>query len=508
MITTNTDTDNYNILVENEGKSEKEIILSYIFSEINEKDLNYFKEYALLNNSLQLESLENWRIEEIIQIVKEYKEINSDFYNMESRIEVLGKSNDSFIRKPENKRSLSIIRKHSSYIDCRKMKESTLSLYDNLHISISNPTVVETPFYQQNYIQYEINTVELGWIVNRRYTDFENYQQILKILFPGCFIPPLPTKKIMKRFDSKYIKKRMLFLNDFLKEVIENEKFKKHEVTSIFLSVADRELYDIKIKSYLSAEETSNIHEYLSLTDKIPVNYEVISESYFRNMKTFNEINRKIILNIKEESKKYEESIKMAYLSIDQIQKNFQNLSDLYKKSEIKEPFSVIFNELEKFSSVYKIGLYKNMSSFRDNINRNLFKIHLENQMLDEILVKREEIKEEYEKMIASLNNKREELWEKKNYSEWDLNPEAIHEDLNDKDNIYKYICYNDSLKVDNEYKKLGFFNYQCSIEQMKLIEYQYSYMFNNVKIFLNDYYDSIQNGINIWSNFNMMLSL
>lgn len=148
------------------------------------------------------------------------------------------------------------------------------------------------------------------------------------------------------------------------------------------------------------------------------------------------------------------------------------------------------------------------MSSFRDNINRNLFKINLENQMLDEILVKREEIKEEYEKMIASLNNKREELWGKKNYSEWDLNPEAIHEDLNDKDNIYKYICYNDSLKVDNEYKKLGFFNYQCSIEQMKLIEYQYSYMFNNVKIFLNDYYDSIQNGINIWSNFNMILSL
>ena len=72
----------------------------------------------------------------------------------------------------------------------------------------------------------------------------------LKYFFPGDTLPFLPKKKIGKRnFEQDFINKRAQGLQNFMNEVINNEKFKASEVLNIFLSIVDRNLFEIQMKN-------------------------------------------------------------------------------------------------------------------------------------------------------------------------------------------------------------------------------------------------------------------
>ena len=62
----------------------------------------------------------------------------------------------------------------------------------------------------QNYVNYEVETAAMQWIVRRRYSDFEWLRIVLAKFNPGQVVPPLPNKKIgNRRFEEDFLEKRM-----------------------------------------------------------------------------------------------------------------------------------------------------------------------------------------------------------------------------------------------------------------------------------------------------------
>lgn len=73
----------------------------------------------------------------------------------------------------------------------------------------------------QKYVVYAVRGIDkLGsFEVIRRYSDFTALRSVLLQRWPGCFVPPLPPKKVVGNMDAKFIEERRLFLDLFLKKV-------------------------------------------------------------------------------------------------------------------------------------------------------------------------------------------------------------------------------------------------------------------------------------------------
>ena len=110
-------------------------------------------------------------------------------------------------------------------INCRKLEKTQLN--DNkLVISVSNPKEVEGGVFGKNYVLYEVKTDPFGWIVSRRFSDFDNLRKLISKHFPSFYVPPLPNKKMgNRRFDQDFIVKRMKFLNLFINNLVQSEVF-------------------------------------------------------------------------------------------------------------------------------------------------------------------------------------------------------------------------------------------------------------------------------------------
>jgi hypothetical protein len=64
--------------------------------------------------------------------------------------------------------------------------------------------------------------------VRRRYSDFLQLRHSLTSHFPGAFIPPLPHKRAMGRFELEFVASRQRGLQHFLEEILKSPDF--HEL--------------------------------------------------------------------------------------------------------------------------------------------------------------------------------------------------------------------------------------------------------------------------------------
>ena len=68
------------------------------------------------------------------------------------------------------------------------------------------------------YIIYTVKGVdrEGPFDVFRRYSEFVVLREVLVQRWPGCFIPPIPPKKKLGNFESKFIENRRRDLEEFV----------------------------------------------------------------------------------------------------------------------------------------------------------------------------------------------------------------------------------------------------------------------------------------------------
>lgn len=62
-----------------------------------------------------------------------------------------------------------------------------------------------------SFLEFKVQTVELGWKVGRRYSDFVWLRTYLLKAYPSFIIPPVPEKKASKK-TQRHLEKRMRIL--------------------------------------------------------------------------------------------------------------------------------------------------------------------------------------------------------------------------------------------------------------------------------------------------------
>ncbi|KAH7647386.1 hypothetical protein FG379_003053 [Cryptosporidium bovis] len=110
----------------------------------------------------------------------------------------------------------------------------------------------------------------------KRYSDFEWLRSTLVMQFPGVFIPPIPKKKKVGRFEKDFIEFRRRYLEEFLRRIFNRNYLVSSELVRTWLNRSDsgmetlkkeesnRPLFDIvtqyfsSFDSVLSTDNTSN----------------------------------------------------------------------------------------------------------------------------------------------------------------------------------------------------------------------------------------------------------
>ena len=191
------------------------------------------------------DDLNNWTLQELEEIVKEF---------VESQTQSQPQTNQKGDNEDLNKENLEKMEKFNAdepkvfkekTVNCRKLEKSQLN-DKKITITVKNPKEMDGGVFGKNYVLYEVQTDPLGWVVTRRFSDFDTLRLLLVKYFPSYNIPPLPNKKMgNRRFNLNFIMKRMKFLNLFINNVVQSEDFKASEILIAFLSYTDRGKFEL-----------------------------------------------------------------------------------------------------------------------------------------------------------------------------------------------------------------------------------------------------------------------
>ena len=289
----------------------------------------------------QEQQMKNQIQDQTNQMQNQMNQINNiNYYNNNNN----NNSNNNVNTPYSNNNKYNLSKKYN--LDCRKLEKSQLS-NKKVVITIKNPKAVETSIFKSNYISYEVYTDVTQWQVIRRYSDFDWLRQTLKKIHPGIYCPPIPGKKMgSRRFENDFVVKRMKYLNKFLNDIVENEIFKASEILISFLSIADREQFEFKKKSFDSMKSPERVEYYYSLNGKLTLLEDDYNETSYTNVQNYIKLQTQLLNRMNYNLKNYIINITSACNNLEDIQKDFEMLTQLNKIVSMKEEITKTYEEL------------------------------------------------------------------------------------------------------------------------------------------------------------------
>ena len=485
---------------------------SLLQSEIIEK--NYDKT-AFINFCLSKkengDDLNNWTLDELTEIVREF--VNSQNQNQQEpqtdAPQNEGQKGEQEIKKEDIEKMEKFNAEEPKnfkerVIECRKLEKTQLN--DNkLVITVRNPKEMDGGVFGKNYVVYEVQTDPFGWVVLRRFSDFDNLRKLIAKHFPSFYVPPLPNKKMgNRRFEPDFLEKRMKFLNLFINNLVQSESFKSSEILMAFLSYQDRGKFDSKFKEYTTQQPSAYVEEYKTLDGKVTISHDEGNEKYFTNINKYFRLQGQILDRLNFSLKMFYNNMNQVIDSLKDVQKNFEILHVLNTRVLMKQTITKSYEEMSCFFKNYGKILIKQNDMVKNHM-KDFFKyINLEGKAYTELIERREELKAKYTQENQKLTAKKEKLYATGDITKFELGDDKnVDRDriLHDKPYAFDHICKSDSNSLLKIYNQLGYANKMNMRELKKMIkEYCVRYV-DNVKKFDEEFYPSINDLVATWSN-------
>ena len=398
-------------------------------------------------------------------------------------------------------------------LKCKILEKSELN-DKKIVVTIKNPKPVVTNFLSSNYVEYEVETKEMNWLVKRRYSDFEWLRQVLTRFNPGHMIPPLPSKKIgSRRFELDFIAKRMKFLQKFIDAVVENEVFKANEPLKAFLSMTDKNQFFSKMKELSSYQPSPYVNEYRSFNGEIIIDRpdEGDKERYFVNITNYFKIQSQLFDRLNSNFKTLHKALTNTCYALNDIQRDFQTLHLLNVRVLMKDEITKAFEELGKFFKNWKRITYKQNEIFKTYL-KDFFKyIRMECAAYTELIVKRNSLKGAYFEEQKKLNSKKEKLWASGDTSKWEIVEDFTKIDhlylKTDKLYAFSKMCTQESNHVANLGNTLGFYNRQNMQELKKLMKNNCNKYMQDLKAFTDNFYPTLTDALTVYTSIQMFVN-
>ena len=431
--------------------------------------------------------------------------INSNNYNdnFQKDIENISVSNTN----PQAQKKPQTIK-----IKCKILEKNILN-DKQITVVIKNPKPVVTNFLSSNYVEYEVETKQMNWLVKRRYSDFEWLRQVLSKFNPGHLIPPLPSKKIgPRRFELDFIAKRMKFLQKFIDDVTENEILKASEPLKAFLSMVDKNQFSAKMKELSSYLPSPYVNEYRTFDGEIEIDKpdEGEKEKYFVNITNYFKIQTQLFDNLKTNFKSLHKSLTNSCYALNDIQRDFQTLHLLNVRVMMKDEITKSFEELGKFFKNWKRITYKQNELFKTYL-KDFFKfMGMECSAYTELIVKRNSLKNNFVEEQKKLNAKKEKLWAGGDSTKWDIIDHYNNIDrlrlMTDKMYAFTKMCTQETNHLANLGNTLGFYNRRNMQELKKLMKNNCSKYMEDLKEFTDNFYPTLTDALTVYTNILMFV--
>lgn len=544
---------------------------SYI-SENNENDtkINLIKEEITDKNYNQLDfmnfclfkrrngdDIDNWTLEELTSLVKEFQQNNFpqegkllkeenkirfninkiNNYNRMNREEKKGEENYNYEdeidrininnlykekeinkaikddKEEGNNRKYKIIYKNGKrekIIKCKKLEKTVLN-NENIIINLKNPIEISGGMFSKNYILYTIETQPMGWIVQRRYNDFELLRKLLLKFYPFYKIDLLPTKKLgSNKSEPNIIEKKMKYLELFINNIVKHESFKASDILFSFLSFEDRNQFDNKFKELTNKIfENKNVFEFKTLNGELSILHDEKNENYFHNIHEYLKLQNEVFIKLNQNLKLFNKNMEAISGNMNEIIDNFNILHNLNSNVLMKETITNSYVELKKLFKGWKKIIDKQNNIVKDRI-KNLFKyINLTNNAYREVIEKREELNNKFKTENSKLIYKKEKLFLYGDINKFEIDKDQ-HVDMQrlikDKKYTYNMICTKETQNLSDMYKLLGYANKRSITELKKMIMENCNKFKEILNKFNEEFYPTINEFIEILNNFDFFL--
>ena len=451
------------------------------------------------------DDLNNWTFAELQEIVKEF--VSSQTVGQNQVVEKGAEGEEI------NKENLEKMEKFSAdeaktfkerTIECRKLEKSVLN-DKKITITIKNPKEMDGGVFGKNYVLYEVQTEPLGWIVLRRFSDFDLLRLLLAKYFPSYNVPPLPNKKMgNRRFDLDFIMKRMKFLNLFINNVVQSEDFKASEILTAFLSYADRGKFESKFKEYQSQIPSSYVEDYKTLEGKVIISHDQGNEKYFTNINKYFRLQGQIFQKLNLSLKNFYNSMTAVCNHLEEVHKYFEIMHVLNTRVLMKQTITKSFEELGFFFDNWKKVLIKQKELVKNHMKDFYKYVNFEGRAYIELIDRREELKNKYNSETARITAKKEKLYATGDINKFELGDDSVVDRerlLRDKSYAFEHMCRSDNLNLQKLSNQLGYANKMNMIELKKMINEYCTRYVENIKNFDLEFYPTINDMVGTWSN-------
>ena len=444
--------------------------------------------------------LNNWELNELISAVAEFTSLHSKIDNEQENnnnndqinnnnienINPIENNNNNINNKNDVEKSYDIIpnvngeneidnnqnQNNTSFIKNNQTELTTLSTSSNISINLGFPEKVDGwLIFTKSYVSYQIITLPFNFKVRRRYSDFEWLRNILSQIYVNCILPPIPKKNYGDRFNENLISKRQRGLEKFLYGLVIHPLIKHSEILYDFLSNTNEEQFNNNKKKYANNVNDlyiKNIYSYTydlkklkSLNGKSDVNISNEKETYFQNIKD------NINLNIEQLSKLNKsyralfsllDDVSNKYLEISNIYKELFNISEKYLDNNITlDTYNILSKIMKDFSDIS----IKEKDLLKKEIKENFSFMKKEFISMNDLIYNIENYRYNYYKNEEKLKNKKIQLFNAKDISKWELNPNEVIDKIqliNDKDYAFDKMLFKETKNLMGIKNYYGYF--------------------------------------------------
>ncbi|KAL4508554.1 hypothetical protein ABPG72_003858 [Tetrahymena utriculariae] len=260
---------------------------------------------------------------------------------------------------------------------------------DIISVNLSDPVMKDGG----KYIVYTISGSDKDgpFEVFRRYSDFDHFRTLLVQRWPGCFIPPIPSKKVIGNKETKFLEDRKNFLQYFVEKIAEIRHIWYSEENKEFIRNSSNDFE--KVLNNLPKQTTDDI-----------INKYKTCFSNLAGVEINNEINTKI--------SKFKQFLETAAKKLDKMKAFCRTLSQSREKldAQLAAMNNSIIPEYEKYCILEYALQNENLLVYNrdENLKANFREIEGQNKNNDyELLVNmiRMELKE-VESFLEALKNK------------------------------------------------------------------------------------------------------
>ncbi|CAD8061303.1 unnamed protein product [Paramecium primaurelia] len=365
---------------------------------------------------------------------------------------------------------------------CKVQDKKELLLSNEIKVQITKYQRIPGGIFTSSYYSYTVQTDPLGWIVQRRYSDFLWLRELLCKIYPGINVAPLPKKTVLKNEKELYLQKRMKFLEKFLKSIFNCELLRHDKWFYAFLSSKEEKEFKQIQKLSTQVQKVTKLEQIISIDGKIQLE---INE----NLNAYNLEATQLVNSVDICYKKLRKESKQLLLDFDQLSNTIFNMgstcAELYQLSN-KFNQSIPQGKISQLDIFY-ISMNNMLVQWGNNLTSQIkivqeelcyfFKFHHHSILvLKEFMKQKEHAQQEYERFKSRLEQKKNKLFTSQDFNRWEIPAVQLKafQDSNltqNKEFSFQIMLPQETIIQEDLKNIFAYYNNQSYLEVTKLFE-------------------------------------